>query len=365
MVLPYGKLPRIVLGWIQTEVIRRKDPVICLGNTLGEAVTNMGLATGGAGFASASKQIRRATSTFYDASYRGPDKLTELRKRAAKPERGKERMDWKRLGEFPGPSSGATAAHGNPPQRSRRQTMGGASRPGPQRPHRFPGRRAWARTSAMCNGLVPTRSCSWCRQLVPEVEPELVPGSPIGSWIVPAEALPKAVLALPPLAAGIILAGLWAADVSTVSALLLGSATLVSTDVVKRFFAPDLSPAKDVLLSRVTVLALSVVTFLLALTVRGILEMLLVGLTLTTAYTLIVVMTMFAPALCRRSTATWTLVTTMLALVAWLLAPASWRIFPHPIYFTWLVSLATFFFVAVADGRRLEAWIPRTLNGFE
>jgi SSS family solute:Na+ symporter len=177
--------------------------------------------------------------------------------------------------------------------------------------------------------------------------------------IVPAEALPKAVLGLPPLAAGIILAGLWAADVSTASALLLGSATLVSTDVVKRFFVPDLSPKRDVLLSRVTVLALSVATFLLALTVSGILEMLLVGLTLTTAYTLIVVMTMFAPSLCRRSSATWTLLTTMLALVAWLLAPASWRVFPHPIYFTWLVSLATFFLVAVADTRPLGSSIPQ------
>ena len=172
--------------------------------------------------------------------------------------------------------------------------------------------------------------------------------------IVPAEALPKVVLGLPPLAAGIILAGLWAADVSTASALLLGSATLVSTDVVKRFFAPELSQAKEMLVSRVTVLTLSVVTFLLALTVTGILKMLLAGLTLTTAYTLIVLMTMFAPRLCRRSSATWTLVTTMLALIAWLLAPASWRILPHPIYFTWLVSLLTFFLVALIDRRRIE-----------
>ena len=54
--------------------------------------------------------------------------------------------------------------------------------------------------------------------------------------IVPAEALPRVVLDLSPLAAGIILAGLWAADVSTASALLMGSATLVSSDIVKRFF---------------------------------------------------------------------------------------------------------------------------------
>jgi len=181
--------------------------------------------------------------------------------------------------------------------------------------------------------------------------------------ILPAEALPRVVLDLSPLAAGIILAGLWAADVSTASALLIGSATLVSSDIIKRFFAPDLSPARDQLVCRVTVLVLSVVTFALALTVQGILKMLLLGLTLTTAYTLVVLMTMFWPAVCRRSSASWTLVATMVSLTLWLTTPlfgryAFWQaaldVFPHPIYFTWLVSLVAFFLVTFFDKRRIE-----------
>jgi SSS family solute:Na+ symporter len=172
--------------------------------------------------------------------------------------------------------------------------------------------------------------------------------------IVPTEALPRVVLGLPSLAAGIILAGLWAADVSTASALLIGSATLVSTDIVKRFFVPELSPARDQLLCRLTVLVLSGVTFLLALTVSGILKMLLVGLTLSTAYTLVVLMTIFWPAACRRSSASWTLAATMVALAAWLIAPASWRVLPHPVYFTWLVSLAAFGLVALLDRRPMD-----------
>ncbi|MFH1131541.1 MAG: sodium:solute symporter family protein [Pseudomonadota bacterium] len=176
--------------------------------------------------------------------------------------------------------------------------------------------------------------------------------------IVPAEALPKVVLGLSPWAAGIILAGLWAADVSTASALLLGSATLVSSDIIKRFFAPNLDAAKDHTLCRATVFVLSVITFLLALTVRGILKMLLIGLTLSTAYTLIVLMTMYCPKLCRRSSATWTLGATMLSLAAWLVAPREWLIFPHPIYFTWFVSVVTFCFVAVSDRRGIALEKP-------
>ena len=172
--------------------------------------------------------------------------------------------------------------------------------------------------------------------------------------IVPAEALPRVVLDLPALAAGVILAGLWAADVSTASALLLGSATLVSNDIVKRFFAPGLSPRQDQVLCRVTVLVISVITFALAMTIQGILKSLLIGLTLCTAYTLVILMTMFCPRLCRRASATWTLAATMLTFVVWLFAPASWNKPPNPIYLMWGASLVAFFTVAVFDRRPIR-----------
>lgn len=171
--------------------------------------------------------------------------------------------------------------------------------------------------------------------------------------IVAAQALPRVVLDLSPPAAGLVLSGLWAADVSTASALLVGSATLVSTDVVKRFFAREMSPRVEQRLCRLTVLGVSVVTFLLALTVRSILEMLLVGLTLSTAYTLVVLMTLYWPAVCRRSSATWTAATTMLTLGAWILAPPRWHPVSHPIYLVWPVCLVTFFAVTLFDRRSI------------
>ena len=45
---------------------------------------------------------------------------------------------------------------------------------------------------------------------------------------------------------------------------------------------------------------------------------------------------------------------TMVALAAWLIAPASWRVLPHPVYFTWLVSLVTFGLVALLDRRPMD-----------
>lgn len=178
--------------------------------------------------------------------------------------------------------------------------------------------------------------------------------------IIPTEALPRTVLGLSPVVAGVILAGLWAADVSTASALLVGSATLVVGDLVKRFWIPDLSEKKERMISRLAVLVLSVFTYLLAVSVRGILQTLLIGLTLTTAYTLVTLMTIFWPQVCRRSHAAWTLLVAMGALASWLIFPGIPALFshlglPHPIFFCWIVSLVTFFLVAVIDKRKIGA----------
>jgi SSS family solute:Na+ symporter len=177
--------------------------------------------------------------------------------------------------------------------------------------------------------------------------------------IIATEALPRTVLSLSPFIAGLVLAGLWAADVSTASALLVGSATLVVGDLIKRFIAPDLTERSERIISRVSVLVLSIVTLMLALTVSGILKTLLIGLCLTTAYTLVTLMTLFAPGICRRGHALWTLVTSIAALAVWLIFPQVSAFFrsinlPHPIYFTWMVALLTYFLVALVDKRNID-----------
>jgi SSS family solute:Na+ symporter len=112
---------------------------------------------------------------------------------------------------------------------------------------------------------------------------------------------------------------------------------------------------------------LSVFTYILAVSVSGILKTLLIGLTLTTAYTLVMLMTLFWPKACRRSHATWTLLAAMAALSGWLIFPQLALFFkgiglPHPIFFCWIVSLVTFFLVSVIDKRKIQSTY-RGLNG--
>ena len=178
--------------------------------------------------------------------------------------------------------------------------------------------------------------------------------------IIAAEALPRTVLGLSPVVAGLVLAGLWAADVSTASALLVGSATLVVGDLIKRFVAPDLKEKGEIIASRISIIILSVFTYLLAYFISGnILKTLLLGLSLTTAYTLVTLMTLFWPGICRRGHATWTLLTSMAALALWFIFPQVSSFFQkisliHPIYFCWIVSLLTFFIVAIFDKRKIN-----------
>ncbi len=168
--------------------------------------------------------------------------------------------------------------------------------------------------------------------------------------ITPALALPKTLLELNPWTAGLALSGLWAADVSTAVGLLLGSSTLVVNDIYKRFVNPDLPEKQQLLMSRLTVLGISVLTYWMATSAVGIIKTLLIGLTLTTSYTVVLLGLLFAPGLCRKGTAFWTLLTGIVFLALWQFVPAI-HIVSHPIYLAWPVAIATFLLVYLLDSR--------------
>jgi len=172
-----------------------------------------------------------------------------------------------------------------------------------------------------------------------------------------AMALPKMVLDLNPFLAGLILAGLWAADVSTACGLLLGSSTLVVGDIVKRFFRFSIEGRREWWVARGTVLFISMGTFVMAITMsKDILKSLLAGLTLNAAFALILVATLFFPGICRRGSAAWTLAAAMVSLGAWFVLPESWRlsVADQPIYLVLPVTLLAFLLVSIFDSRRIE-----------
>ena len=164
---------------------------------------------------------------------------------------------------------------------------------------------------------------------------ELYPG------IAPTTALPRLIMSLNPWIAGITLASLWAADVSTACNLLLSAATLYSHDIHKRFVEPDMDDSRYMRVTRISVLLLGLLTLGFALTISGIISTLMAGLSLMAAFSVIVLMTMYAPQYCSRQAAFWTILASIVVLVAWMFLPAV-RVLPHVIYAEWLVCGGVF-----------------------
>lgn len=163
-----------------------------------------------------------------------------------------------------------------------------------------------------------------------------------------ASALPLAIMSLNPFLSGITLAALWAADVSTACNLLLSSATLFSRDIYKQFVNPATSDDNLLKVTKSSVLVLGAVTLILAMTVSGIIQTLMVGLSLTAAFSVVVLFTLFLPGLCRKNSAFYTLLAGLITLIAWQTIPAI-RLFPHVIYMEWAVCTLVFLLVYVLD----------------
>ncbi len=163
-----------------------------------------------------------------------------------------------------------------------------------------------------------------------------------------AAALPRMVGSLHPVVAGVTLAALWAADVSTACGLLLSSSTVITRDIIARFLHADLSERARLRTSRIVVLVIGVVTLGLALQIQEILKALMQGLSLMTGPTVVVLFTFLCPTVCRRSSALWTILAGIAVMVLWqFYLPA--RVTPHVIYLEWIVCVAVFLAVSLID----------------
>lgn len=130
--------------------------------------------------------------------------------------------------------------------------------------------------------------------------------------------------------------------------ILLRDGTLISQDIFKRFIKPDISEASYVKANRLIILIIGAGTLWLAFNAVGIVKVMLIGLSLTTAFTLVFLCTMFCPSLCRKNTAFWTTLVGIIGLFAWQLCPQI-RVLPHVIYFEWIICIITLLVVRLID----------------
>ncbi len=173
----------------------------------------------------------------------------------------------------------------------------------------------------------------------------------------PTLALPTIAAHISPLIGGLFLAGLWAADVSTAVGLLMGSSTLLVQDVLNHLPLRSERADSGLLMSRFAVLFVSACSFVLSLTVVGILKTLTSGLAITTSFTLLILANLYAPRLCKRSAGVLTILASLVVWALWTWVPAT-RIGPHLIFLEWPVCLAVFALCAVLDPRPAGRLVP-------
>lgn len=166
-------------------------------------------------------------------------------------------------------------------------------------------------------------------------------------------ALPQIIMSLDPVVSGITLAALWAADVSTACTILLGAGTLISQDIYKRFINPQVTTAKFLQVNRLVILLVGLATLWLAFNAVGILKTMMIGLSLTTAFTVVFLFTVFAPSLCRKNSAFYTTVVGLIGLVLWQFVPQI-HVLSHVIYFEWIICIISFLIISVVDKQPIK-----------
>ena len=172
-------------------------------------------------------------------------------------------------------------------------------------------------------------------------------------------ALPQVIVGLQPVLAGITLAALWAADVSTACTILLGAATLFSNDIYKRFINYTVAENKFVIINRLSVFAVGLITLWFAFNAAGIVKTMIAGLSMTCGLTCVFFFTMFAPGLCRRSSAFWTTLVSLIGIALWFvpgspLAGIKPLFANEVIYFEWPICIITFLLVAMLDKNKIK-----------
>jgi len=170
----------------------------------------------------------------------------------------------------------------------------------------------------------------------------------------PAQALPQTVLSLHPVVAGLLLASLWAADVSTAVGLLLSCAAIARSDLIGRIHPEWVTPKRELTVTRTFVFVAGVATYVLALSFPDrIMNTLLFYFTLMVGFTVAFVFAVYAPTLCRRSSAISALVACALVLIAWNRLPII-HFVPHPIYIAIPASILAFLGTALFDHRKIS-----------
>lgn len=166
-----------------------------------------------------------------------------------------------------------------------------------------------------------------------------------------ASALPLVVTTFPPIVAGFVLAGLWAAIVSSATTYILGGSALFLNDVYRQFKKGPRDNEREIVISKFAGLIFAGLALFTAFYVRSLLRFTTMGLSLSVGYFIILIATLYFPNLCRRSSANAVFIVSFLDILAWYLVPGISANLPHVVFLHLIVCPIVFFIVTLVDKR--------------
>lgn len=169
------------------------------------------------------------------------------------------------------------------------------------------------------------------------------------------QAMPKVILSVNPVVAGLGMAALWAVNVSTGIALLMACTQLICYDVLSPLTRNRaLSEKQQASQSRIVLIVVTIITLIMAFFMTGIVSTIMTLICITPAFAFIFVPILYKPSLLKKSTGTALLVVSYVFAFLWLIIPPLKAMFPDPVYPEWVLALVTFVLCYVIDKRPIQ-----------
>lgn len=134
-------------------------------------------------------------------------------------------------------------------------------------------------------------------------------------------ALPIIILSLNPLIAGITLAGLWAADMSTACSMLIGCSTTVSQDILIKTKLKKVMDKNSLLANKLIILGIGIITYIISMGQGQILTTIKTALSLSIPCSIVVFGGIWFKDYVSKKSAFYTILAGMFVIVAWLIFP--------------------------------------------
>ncbi len=167
-------------------------------------------------------------------------------------------------------------------------------------------------------------------------------------------ALPMILMSIPPVLGGITLSGLWAADMGTGCSMIIGLATTVSTDIIGKIPGVSLNDRQKHILNKVIVVLSSLVTYLIATQMGAILSAMQKALSLAIGTSFIVIGGLLGPKFSSRKAGFWTIMASIVSIVAWNMVPALVPVFKNVGFFMLAVCGAVFILISLVDPEKVK-----------